>query len=366
MSASAPLETEIRRRIALTGPIAVAQYMTLCLTHPQHGYYTTHDPFGSRGDFVTAPEISQMFGELIGLWSAAAWRAMDSPEKIRLVELGPGRGTMMLDVLRAARVMPDFRAAILLHMIEISPALERLQRARLGATDVPVSWHRSIDEVPDEPLIVLANEFFDALPIQQAVMCADGWHERVVKIGDDEKLHFGIDRDPNPLLDKLLPSGVRASKIGDIFEWRADQLALELGRRVVGARGAALIVDYGHCESAIGDTLQAVRGHAFADPLAVPGAADLTAHVDFQALGQAAGGMGARVHGPLTQAEFLRRLGIGQRASALKAAGPPENAAIIDAALQRLTDEEGTGMGRLIKVMALSSPGISALPGFEP
>src|SRR5262249_51583027 len=161
----------------------------------------------SRGDFITAPEISQMFGELIGLWAAAAWRAMDSPEKIRLVELGPGRGTMMLDVLRAARVMPDFRAAILLHMIEISPALERLQRARLGETEVRVSGHCSIDEVPDEPLIVLANEFFDALPIQQAVMCADGWHERVVKIGDDEKLHFGIDRDPNPLLDKLLPSG---------------------------------------------------------------------------------------------------------------------------------------------------------------
>ena len=271
----------------------------------------------------------------------------------------------MLDVLRAARVMPDFRAAILLHMIEISPALERLQRAALIATDVPVSWHRSIDEIPDGPQIVLANEFFDALPINQAVMCADGWHERVVKIGDDHQLHFGIDRDPNPLIDKLLPSGVRAGKIGDIFEWRADQLALELGRRVVGAPGAGLIIDYGHCESAIGDTLQAVRGHEFADPLATPGGADLTAHVDFQALAQAAGGMGARVHGPVSQGDFLRRLGIEQRASALKAAGPPEHAAAIDAGLQRLTNEERTGMGRLMKAMALSSPDISTLPGFE-
>ena len=273
MSASFPLEAEIRRRIALAGPMAVAQYMALCLTHAEHGYYTTHDPFGARGDFVTAPEISQMFGELIGLWAAAAWRSMDSPEQVRLVELGPGHGTMMLDVLRAARVIPDFRAAILLHMIEISPALERLQRAALIATDVPVSWHRSIDEIPDGPQIVLANEFFDAL--------------------------------------------------------------------------------------------QAVRGHEFADPLATPGGADLTAHVDFQALAQAAGGMGARVHGPVSQGDFLRRLGIEQRASALKAAGPPEHAAAIDAGLQRLTNEERTGMGRLMKAMALSSPDISTLPGFE-
>jgi NADH dehydrogenase [ubiquinone] 1 alpha subcomplex assembly factor 7 len=366
MSASSPLEPEIRRRIALTGPMAVAQYMALCLTHPEHGYYTTHDPFGARGDFITAPEISQMFGELIGLWAAAAWRAMDSPQKVRLVELGPGRGTMMLDVLRAARVTPDFRAAILLHMIEISPALERLQRDALVASDVPISWHASIDEVPDEPLIVLANEFFDALPIHQDVMCADGWHERVIKIDDDDKLHFGIERDPNPLFDKLVPNSVQACKIGDIFEWRADQLALELGRRLVATRGVALIIDYGHCESAIGDTLQAVRGHEFADPLAAPGTADLTAHVDFQALAQAAAGMGARVHGPLSQAEFLRRLGIEQRATALKAAAPPEHAAIIEAALQRLTNEERTGMGQLIKAMALSSPNISALPGFEP
>jgi NADH dehydrogenase [ubiquinone] 1 alpha subcomplex assembly factor 7 len=365
MNANSPLEAEIRRRIAFAGPIAVSQYMAICLTHPDHGYYTTRDPLGARGDFITAPEVSQMFGELIGLWAGAAWRAMGAPGQVRLVELGPGRGTMMLDVLRAAKVVPEFRTAVVLHMIEISPALERLQRAAMASSDVPVAWHRSIEEVPDGRLIVLANEFFDALPIHQAVMCADGWHERVVNIGEDDKLHFGIDRDPNPLFDKLMPAGGRAAKIGDIFEWRTDQLALELGRRVVRMEGVALIIDYGHCGSAIGDTLQAVRGHDFADPLSAPGSADLTAHVDFQALARAAEGMGARVHGPLSQAEFLRQLGIEQRAAALKAVGPPESAAAIEAARQRLINEERTGMGRLIKAMALSSPRIPALPGFE-
>jgi NADH dehydrogenase [ubiquinone] 1 alpha subcomplex assembly factor 7 len=339
--------------------------MALCLTHPEHGYYTSRDPLGASGDFTTAPEISQMFGELIGLWAAAAWRAMGSPANVRLVELGPGRGTMMQDALRAAKVMPDFRAAIVLHMIEISPALERLQRQALTVGDVPVSWHRSIEEVPDGPVIILANEYFDALPVHQAVMCADGWHERVVKIGEDNKFHFSIDRDPIPLFDEFLPSGLRAAKIGEIFEWRADKTALELGRRVVRSGGVALIIDYGHTESAIGDTLQAVGGHAFADPLGAPGLVDLTAHVDFQALAQAAEGMGARVHGPLLQAEFLRRLGIEQRAAALEAGAPEQYAITIRAALERLTNEERTGMGRLIKAIALSSPKLDSLPGFE-
>ena len=361
----ASLEAEIRRRIAAGGPIAVAQYMELCLTHPERGYYTTRDPLGRAGDFVTAPEISQMFGELIGLWAAATWRAMDSPARIRLVELGPGRGTMMVDALRAARVMPDFRAAMAVHMVEISPALERLQRQALSASDVPASWHRSIEEVPDGALIVLANEFFDALPIQQAVMCADGWHERVVKIGDDGDLQFGIDRDPIPLFEKLLPSTLRAARIGEIFEWRADSIALEIGRRVVRFGGAALILDYGHVKSAIGDTLQAVGRHDFAEPLLAPGLVDLTAHVDFQALAQAAEGMGARIHGPLPQGHLLRRLGIEQRAAALKAGAPPDYAATIEAALVRLTSADRTGMGRLIKAIALSSPDLDILPGFE-
>jgi NADH dehydrogenase [ubiquinone] 1 alpha subcomplex assembly factor 7 len=360
-----PLESEVRRRIEAAGPMAVAHYMALCLTHAEHGYYTVRNPLGTAGDFTTAPEISQMFGELIGLWAAAAWRAMGSPADIRLIELGPGRGTMMLDALRAAKVMPDFRTAIRLHLVEVSPALEQVQRGALAGADVPTQWHRSVDEVPEGPLIVLANEFFDALPIHQAVMCADGWHERVVKVNEEGKLHFSIDRDPIPLFDELLPSSLSTAKIGQIFEWRADKVALEIGRRVVRSGGAALIIDYGHVESAIGDTLQAVSGHAYADPLLKPGLVDLTAHVDFHALAQASEGMGARVHGPVTQAAFLRALGIEQRAAALEAGAPAEYAGAIGSALQRLTNEEPTGMGRMIKVMALSNPALETLPGFE-
>ncbi|HEY4746544.1 MAG TPA: SAM-dependent methyltransferase, partial [Steroidobacteraceae bacterium] len=356
MTDVAPLEAEIRRRIEIGGPLAVAQYMQLCLTHPTHGYYATRNPLGASGDFITAPEISQMFGELVGLWAAAAWRAMGSPERVRLVELGPGRGTMMLDALRAAKVMPEFRAAIALHLVEISPTLEKLQRQTLSAGDVPVSWHRSLEVVPEGPTIILANEFFDALPIHQAVMCADGWHERVIKIGEDDKLHFSIARDPIPLFDEFLPSGIDAAKIGEIFEWRDDKTARDLGRRVARSGGAALILDYGHAKSAIGDTLQAVSGHGFADPLMAPGQVDLTAHVDFQALAEAAEGAGARVHGPITQAELLRRLGIEERAAALKAGAPQEYATAIEAALVRLTDENRTGMGRLFKAIALSAP----------
>jgi NADH dehydrogenase [ubiquinone] 1 alpha subcomplex assembly factor 7 len=364
--ATSPLETEIRRRIESAGSLPVAQYMELCLTHPEHGYYCKGPSIGAEGDFITAPEVSQMFGELVGLWAVAAWSAMGSPDNVRLVELGPGRGTMMVDVLRAAKAVPAFRAAIVLHMVEISPALERLQRQALTATEVPVSWHRSLGDVPGGPLIILANEFIDALPVHQAVMCADGWHERVVKIGEDHKLHFSIDRDPIPLFDELLPREIRQAKIGEVFEWRADNTALEIGRRVLKSEGVALIMDYGHVRGGLGDTLQAVCGHAFADPLAAPGTADLTAHVDFQALAQAAEGMGARVHGPTTQASFLRRLGIEQRATALRAAAPPDYARTIDAALNRLTNEDRAGMGGLIKAVAFSGDKIESLPGLEP
>ncbi len=364
--AAVPLEFEIRRRIESAGSLSVAQYMELCLTHPENGYYTGHAPIGSEGDFITAPEISQMFGELLGLWAATAWRAMGSPENLRLVELGPGRGTMILDALRAAKVMPQFRAAIVLHMVEISPPLERLQRQALITTDVPVYWHRSIEEVPDGPLIILANEFMDALPVNQAVMCADGWHERVIKVAADGNLQFGIDRDPIPLFHDFLPSDMRPAKIGEIFEWRSDKVALEIGRRVAKSGGVALILDYGHVKSALGDTLQAVSSHAFAHPLSAPGLTDLTAHVDFAALTQAAEAIGARVHGPVSQAQFLRQLGIEERAAALKAGASPDYAVTIDDALDRLTDEDPVGMGRLIKVIAVSAPQLHSLTGFTP
>ena len=361
----APLETEIRRRIAAAGPMPVMQYMSLCLTHPEHGYYIARDPFGTEGDYTTAPEVSQMFGELIGLWAGAVWRQMGSPDNVRLVELGPGRGTMMLDALRAAKVMPDFRAAIVVHFVEISPALEEQQRRAFAKTNMPVTWHRSIEELPDGPMIILANEFFDALPVYQAVMCIDGWHERVVKIDEEDNLRFSVARDPIPPFELLLPKHLRRARIGDIFEWRADRFALAVARRVVRCGGAALAIDYGHTESGIGDTLQAVGSHDFVDPLVAPGLVDLTAHVDFKALAHAAENMGARVHGPVEQGEFLRRLGIESRAAALKASVSLEKAPEIDAALERLIGSEGAGMGRLFKAIGFAAPQIGSLPGFE-
>ena len=184
----APLESEIRRLIAVAGPMPVADYMRLCLSHPQHGYYINRDPLGARGDFITAPEISQMFGELIGMWLAAVWQQMGAPENVRLIELGPGRGTLMLDALRAARVVKGFREAIVLHLVEISPALQKLQQQRLEALDVPALWHATLEDVPGGPSLIIANEFIDALPVHQAVKQADGWHERVVEIGADGNL----------------------------------------------------------------------------------------------------------------------------------------------------------------------------------
>jgi SAM-dependent MidA family methyltransferase len=360
-----PLESEIRRRIAIAGPMPVMHYMTLCLTHPSLGYYVTNDPFGAGGDFITAPEISQMFGELIGLWAGSVWRQMGSPQQILLVELGPGRGSMMQDALRAAHVMPEFRAAVAVHFVEVSPLLEQRQREFLGGVGVPFAWHKSLDEVPDGPMIILANEFFDSLPVHQAVMCADGWHERVIKIDEDQKLRFSIARDPIPLFDQLLPRGMRA-QIGEIFEWRADQTALEVGRRVRRSEGAALVIDYGHPKSGPGETLQALGKHQYVDPLATPGLVDLTAHVDFQALAEAAESMGARAYGPVDQGEFLRRLGIESRAIALKTTAPPSKVVEIERALARLTGAGGRNMGALFKAMGFGHPRLGPLPGFEP
>jgi NADH dehydrogenase [ubiquinone] 1 alpha subcomplex assembly factor 7 len=348
----------------VAGSLSVAQYMELCLCDPKHGYYASGAPIGAAGDFTTAPEISQMFGELIGVWAASAWQAMGAPPQVNLVELGPGRGTMIVDVLRAARVMPGFLAASTLHLIEISRPLERLQREALASSEIAVSWHRSLASVPKGPLIILANEFVDALPVHQAVLCADGWHERVIRTDEEDRLCFSIDRDPIRRRDGVFPCNLKHARIGDIFEWRSEAIATEIGNRVARSNGVALIIDYGHTRSMPGDTLQAVGDHRFADPLLASGSIDLTAHVDFQALASAAERMGARVHGPVTQARFLLGMGIAQRAASLKAAAPG-HANSIDSALQRLTDEADTGMGGMIRAMAFSAPEVDRLAGFE-
>jgi NADH dehydrogenase [ubiquinone] 1 alpha subcomplex assembly factor 7 len=359
-----PLEREIRQRIARTGPVPVAEFMALCLYDPQYGYYNRRDPFGAAGDFITAPEISQMFGELIGLWAATVWQSMGAPDPVLLIELGPGRGTMMADALRAVRAAPAFRAAARVHLIETSPDLQLRQRQTLsGIDDIPLRWHATLDETPAGPAIILANEFFDALPVHQAERRATGWHERTVTINAGGAFALTVAEEPLPGFAQGLPPAVARAPEGQIFEWRPDRFAVEIGRRVADG-GAALIIDYGHIKSAPGDTFQAVRSHRYASPFALPGLTDLTAHVDFEALGKAARGAGARVHGPIEQVALLERLGIAARAATLEANAAEDKRAGIAGALERLVGTGPTGMGTLFKAIGLSSPQLAELPGF--
>jgi len=360
-----PLEAELRRIIAADGPMSVATYMRLCLGHPLHGYYMTRDPFGRGGDFITAPEISQMFGELIGLWAAAVWQMMGSPREIAFVELGPGRGTLMADALRATRVVPAFAAAVHVHLVETSPVLEPRQHESLTGLDVPIAWHRNFADVPGGPLILIANEFFDALPVHQAVKTSSGWHERMVGIGRDGKLAFALHPDPIPGFATIAPGLPANAPPGAVFEWHSGDIAAEVARRTAQHGGAAIIIDYGHSESAPGETLQAVGRHGFADPLASPGEVDLTAHVDFAALARTASAAGARVHGPIAQGDFLRRLGIEARAAALRAKATAAQGADIDAALARLIGSGRESMGEMFKAMAFADPKLGAVPGFD-
>ncbi|WP_262272593.1 class I SAM-dependent methyltransferase [Microvirga yunnanensis] len=348
-----PLRDRLRETIALEGPITVERYMSLCLGH----YYATRDPLGAAGDFTTAPEISQMFGELIGLWMLEVWNGMGRPAACRLVELGPGRGTLMADLLRATRLLPDFKAAATVHLVETSPSLRGRQQAALASSGFSVAWHDRVEDVPPGPTLLVANEFFDALPVRQFVATERGWCERLVGL-DGERLIFGLRPEPEPALGKPL-------KPGDILEWPGASIDVmgELARRLERGPGAALIVDYGYWGPAFGDTLQALRKHKPVDPLEDPGEADLTTHVDFHRLAQAAVAGKARAHGPGTQGGFLRSLGIEARAATLKARATPAQAADIDRALARLTEQGPTAMGDLFKVLAVTHEGIEAVPG---
>jgi SAM-dependent MidA family methyltransferase len=267
--------------------------------------------------------------------------------------------------MRAARLVPGFHGATEVHLIEVSPPLQRRQRQTLGGSEFPVHWHEAIDGVPEGPLIVLANEFFDALPVHQAVKMHDGWHERVIEIDPSGNLAYATVPEPLPQFELILPPQVRAAPAGALFEWRTDHVAHELARRVVREGGAALIIDYGHMRSGTGDTLQAVGDHAFANPLEAAGMVDVTAHVDFQALADAAESIGARVLGPIEQGEFLRRLGIEARANALKQAARPDRAKDVETALGRLVSGAQGGMGKLFKVIAITDTTLGPLPGFE-
>ncbi len=370
------LADHLRDRIAEDGPLSVAEYMDAALTHPRLGYYMSRDPFGRGGDFITAPEISQMFGELIGLWCAVQWRAMGGPDPVNLVELGPGRGTLMADMLRAGGGAEGFVESLSLSLVEISPALKTVQEdALVGAKEAlkarTLQWWNDFSEVPEGPLLIVANEFLDALPVRQFQKTSEGWRERMVGVSDDQK-EFRFVLADGPPEDGAIPpdlsgAGAGAGAMagdGDIIEVRpaAAALAEAIAGRLARQPGAALFIDYGHAESAVGDTLQAVKDHEYRDPLTAPGEVDLTAHVDFAAFGRAAAGAGARVLGPIGQGAFLEALGIGARAEDLMAAEPAQGREI-EAALARLTSEDA--MGRLFKVMALVSPGLAPPPGFE-
>lgn len=351
-----PLFAILRDEILATGPMPLARYMDVCLGHPVHGYYRTRDPLGAAGDFTTAPEISQMFGELVGIWIAATWGALGAPADLALVELGPGRGTLMQDALRAlARAAPDLRPH--LHLVETSPVLRAAQAERLAA--VRPTWHETVETVPPGPALVVANEFFDALPVRQFQRTERGWFERCIGLTPEgERLAFGLGAEPDPRIVHQAPVGVILTLPGAAL----DTVRI-LARRLVRDRGALLSIDYGHTQPGFGDSLQAVAQHRFVDPLAAPGEADLTTHVDFSALARAASAEGARVHGPVDQRDFLQALGLGARAERLGAGATPQQAVRIAAAVSRLTDPTRRGMGSLFKVMAISDPALAALPG---
>lgn len=361
-----PLEAEIRALIAAEGPIPVSRYMALCLGHPVHGYYLTRDPLGAKGDFTTAPEISQMFGELLGLWTAAVWQSMHSPDVLRLVELGPGRGTLMADALRAGRIVPGFSAVLDVHLVETSPVLRRRQEEMLRPSGAKVTWHARIEDVPDGPVVVLANEFFDALPIAQFIRGANGWHERRVGIGPDGALAFGVDPIASPFASAFAGHIPPPHVPGAVMEHLESGAMAALASRLAGGEGAALVIDYGHMRSGLGDTLQALSAHRFVDPLERPGEVDLTAHVDFAALARTALQAGARAFGPLTQREFLERLGLSARADRLKFNAAPAQKMAIDAAHRRLAGTGEGEMGELFKVLCITSPSFEAPPGFDP
>ncbi|MEQ8327562.1 MAG: SAM-dependent methyltransferase [Parvibaculum sp.] len=352
------LEAHLVRLIRETGPIPISHYMALCLGHPEHGYYMTRDPLGARGDFVTAPEVSQMFGELLGLWLADRWLAERSPSPIAIAELGPGRGTLMADALRALRSVPGMLDAASVHFVETSPVLRAAQRERLP----DAHWHSSADELPDLPLFLVANEFFDALPITQYQRTERGWCERYV--GYAEGRFVPVLAPVAAANDKALPPAITAAAEGTIAETCPAGISIISGiaSRIATHGGGALVIDYGHERSAPGDTLQAVRNHAFADPFAAPGEADLTAHVDFEALAHGVRGGGATPHGPVGQGTFLCALGIEARAGQLARNASSTQREAIGQALRRLTASDE--MGSLFKVLGITPPGSEPPAGF--
>ncbi len=361
-----PLALKLKERIRREGPITVAEYMRACLHDPEHGYYRRMPAIGAAGDFVTAPEISQVFGELIGLWCAVVWQQMGAPEVVHLVELGPGRGTMMRDALRAARVLPGFREAVRVHLVESNATLREVQRETLAASGVPVSWSRELSEIEDaippsgSGTIVVGNEYLDALAIEQSIFRSGIWRDRCVGLDTAGRLVYC----EGAQLDGFKPlwRETRIAQDGDIEERCPEFLIVSMDLARIAAKGplVALFIDYGHAGPAAGETLQAVLAHAPVSPLLAPGESDLTAHVDFALLAGICMDAGL-VDGPVTQAEFLGSLGIVERASRLMAANPAK-AGEIETGVARLIAPNARGSR--FKAIGIRSLDLPPLPGF--
>lgn len=344
----------LRAEIAAGGPVPLVYFMERAVG----AYYAKGQSFGRDGDFTTAPEICQIFGEIIGLWAAVVWQSMGAPSSVSLVELGPGRGVLMADVLRVVRHIPGFLDALSVHLVERSPALRDLQGEALSASGPSVHWHDTTDSLPDGPLLVLANEFFDALPIEQFEYTARGWLRRHVMVDSNGDFVLTTAGDPVPVLFDEPVVGM----VAEICP-AACAIVDALSVRLLRQGGAALIVDYGYARSAPGETLQAVRRHGFVPPLEDPGNVDLTAHVDFERLTQVARAAGASVCGPVGQGRFLSGLGAEQRGRILMRGAGPSRSAVLSSGLRRLIHP--SEMGTLFKVLCVYSPDLSVPPGFE-
>ena len=360
------LSAHLKQLIRNDGPISVAEFMRIVLTGRADSYYMRGEAFGAAGDFVTSPEISQIFGELIGVWCVDVWQKLGAPKRFSLVELGAGRGAMMKDALRAAQVAPGFLSAASVLMIETSRVLRRLQEDALHAAPVSsVHWLDRFDDldVAHGPIILLANEFFDALPIRQFVRGERGWSERAVGLSREDSLALGAA--PGAIDASLIPANLRTAPIGSVFELAPARsvLASAIGERLAYSHGVALVIDYGFTGPAVGDTLQAVKKHAYVDLLAEPGLADVTTHVDFTALADGFRDGGAQVARLVEQGDFLNGLGAAERVAALKRAASERQAEQLDAAYNRLTRRDA--MGSLFKVQCAHSPASLQPAGFS-
>jgi NADH dehydrogenase [ubiquinone] 1 alpha subcomplex assembly factor 7 len=365
-----PLAKKLREQIRRDGPISVCAYMQACLHDPEHGYYRKKPAIGAQGDFITAPEISQIFGELIGIWCAVVWRAMGAPSEVDLVELGPGRGTLLRDAWRAARVVPGFLDAVKVRLVESHPLLRAIQHETLGDLRPAITWHPDLagaftngDKIRDRPTIVIANEFLDAWPVEQVVFADGGWHRR--RVGINAHGEFIFERGSRVGGGALWPAPP-LPKEGDVFEHRPglSYVASILGPKSRRGPMAALFLDYGHQRTAAGETLQAVRAHRFVSPFEWPGESDLTAHVDFEALSTHCRREGLAVDGPMTQSEFLLKMGLVERAEKLMASVPSDQIGLLEAGARRIADP--MGMGGLFKVVCARSKNVPPLPPFPP